>query len=128
MIKQSIKIEGNGINVSSNIDTFDPSTNNYLISDSNLSKFKILAGETLSKNILENIDFSLCTFIYVCLSDVDLVSTVNDARFTLSIDANIIGDFSQFTFTNGSLLAQEITIDTIASTKDTYLTIIIGTK
>ena len=96
MIKHSIKIEGNGINVSSNIDTFDPSTNNYIITDTVLNKYKILTGTSLSKSVFENIDFSLCTYVYIQLSDIDIDNTINDARFTLTIAGNIIGNYSQF--------------------------------
>lgn len=128
MIKNTIKVEGDGLDVSKYIDTFDPSKNDYKISNTSLKKIKILAGDVLSEDIFANLNISDCTFLLVTIEDVNKLATVNSAKFNLSIDNNIVCEASQFYIANCSLFFSTLNIVNIASVNDTYLTIIVGLK
>ena len=129
MFTTTTRIDNNGSILSSVYDTFDMLNNDYKINNVVNYSNKILAGQTYTFDVLNAVQSIDATFINFALRDIDFDATINNNRFIVTIDSNILGEFSQFMLNNiANLSCNSLAIDVINPSVDVILDITIGTK
>ncbi len=123
--------DSSSLNVLNSIDTFNSLVNTFTVSQTHVKKQNIEAGVPI--NIPDLLAFfgvepDNCAFIHIQIADSNQIGTINDGKFMMSIDGNLLGSFSQITLVNNDVLLGSISIDQTIVTRPSKLIIVVGEK